>query len=74
MENETEAVVQELNKICAKNFSVDTGYCAYPDEESALDFSLVESMDVNSKNPLISTHDYAKYLVIMVDTLTKVEL
>lgn len=50
------------------------GYCAYPDEESALDLSLVESMGVNSKNPLISTHDYAKYLVIMVDTLTKVEL
>lgn len=60
-----------MNKICAKNFSVDTGYCAYPDEESALDLSLVESMGVNTKNLLISNPDCAENLLSMVDTLTK---
>jgi len=50
------------------------GYCAYLDVESALYLSLVESMGVNSKNPLISYHDCAVNLLIMVDTLTKVEL
>jgi recombination protein RecA len=55
-------------------FILLAGYCENPDVESALDLSLVESMGVNSKNPLISNHDCAEHLVIMVDTLTKVDL
>ncbi|ESW34145.1 hypothetical protein PHAVU_001G128600 [Phaseolus vulgaris] len=47
------------------------GYCAYLDVENALDFSLVESIGVNTENLLVSHPDCAENLLSMVDTLTK---
>ncbi|KAL2320710.1 hypothetical protein Fmac_029679 [Flemingia macrophylla] len=47
------------------------GYCAYLDVENALDFSLVESIGVNTENLLVSNPDCAENLLSMVDTLTK---
>lgn len=47
------------------------GYCAYLDVENALDFSLVESIGVDTENLLVSTPDCAENLLSMVDTLTK---
>ncbi|XP_054817052.1 DNA repair protein recA homolog 2, mitochondrial [Prosopis cineraria] len=47
------------------------GYCAYLDVENALDFSLVESIGVNTENILVSHPDCAENLLSMVDTLTK---
>ncbi|KAL2952629.1 hypothetical protein AAZX31_19G121900 [Glycine max] len=47
------------------------GYCAYLDVENALDFSLMESMGIDTENLLISHPDCAENLLSMVDTLTK---
>ncbi|RDX82868.1 DNA repair protein recA-like 2, mitochondrial [Mucuna pruriens] len=47
------------------------GYCAYLDVENALDFSLVESIGINTENLLVSNPDCAENLLSMVDTLTK---
>ncbi|KAK7396215.1 hypothetical protein VNO78_17061 [Psophocarpus tetragonolobus] len=47
------------------------GYCAYLDVENALDFTLVESMGINTENLLVSHPDCAENLLSMVDTLTK---
>ncbi|KAK7285653.1 hypothetical protein RJT34_20431 [Clitoria ternatea] len=47
------------------------GYCAYLDVENALDYSLMESMGINTENLLVSHPDCAENLLSMVDTLTK---
>ncbi|KAK7336512.1 hypothetical protein VNO77_17054 [Canavalia gladiata] len=47
------------------------GYCAYLDVENALDYSLMESIGVNTENLLVSHPDCAENLLSMVDTLTK---
>lgn len=47
------------------------GYCAYLDVENALDFSLMESMGIDTENLLISHPDCAENLLSMVVTLTK---